>query len=136
MHPKHSPEYYRKPQYAPHLDATAIMFGYDRVIVTLRRLKTYGFTIHTEQYDLNNSRVFSWRLGLPSYDHCVVICYYYNDVRDWFTISDLYAPIGEQEIDYDKLQERGAGYYGPAGHYTFDQDDIIEALNEIENSQR
>lgn len=133
MYNKQKLQIYPNPQPAPSRIAEFKMFGFERVMVILRRIKMIvGFIIIAEQEVVNDRRIISWRLGNVYDEHCTVIYYNFTVDRDWFTIMDSPTCV-VQEPDIEMLFERGENMYGPNGFYTFDEQAVLEVLEEIED---
>jgi len=125
---------YPNPQPAPSATPITRMFGFDRVMVALRRIKLIvGFVIVSEQEVIDDRRIISWRVGSVCDEHCMIVSYNFTHDRDWFTIMD--SPTGVvQEPDIETLYERGEDIQGPEGYYTFDDQAVVEILEEIEEA--
>lgn len=135
MFNKRSPVIYPNPQPAPRDQQRTQLFGFDRVMTILRRIKLIiGYVIISEQEVIDDRRIISWRIGNICDNYCIIVSYNFTYDNDWFTIMD--SPTGViQEPIFESLYERGEHTIGPNGLFSFDEQGVIEVLEEIEEAE-
>ena len=134
MYIKRHPIVYQNPQPAPRYTQQPSLFGFDSVMVSLRRIKLIaGFAIIAEQDVVDDRRIISWRVGNTCDSYCMIISYNFTFTNEWFTIMDSPTCVVDEPI-IESLFERGEEIHGPNGAYSFDEQSVICVLDDIENT--